>query len=244
MARFVRHAGCPKCGSKDNRGVYDDGSEWCFGCHDYAKATSDKFVPSKEDESDDEQRGVGRRIRLLGELVEQSTRALPDYVLAYGAKYDISHEQLLFAGGRYFPPTNSLIFFYRGVDGELSCAQARTFNSQGPKYFNWGSTYPVLDINGTQGKSIVITEDKLSAVKVSQVCDASPALGTQFQNHKLLELMKRGYRKVYVWLDRDKWKEGREICEKAQWLGLSATALLSDEDPKCYSVDQIKEYLK
>ena len=91
---------------------------------------------------------------------------------------------------------------------------------------------------------MVITEDKLSAIKVSAVADAIPALGTQFQNWKLVELFKRGYRRVYVWLDRDKWKEGREICEKAQWLGMSATAVLTDEDPKCYTHEQIMGYLK
>jgi len=89
-----------------------------------------------------------------------------------------------------------------------------------------------------------VTEDKLSAIKVSGVCDAIPALGTTFQNWKLVEALKRGYEHVYVWLDKDKWREGREICDKAKWLGLSATALLTDLDPKCYSHDEIKKYLK
>ena len=49
---------------------------------------------------------------------------------------------------------------------------------------------------------------------------------------------------MFVWLDRDKWKEARDICEKAQWLGLSARAVYSELDPKCYTDEEIKEYLK
>lgn len=32
---FLQHISCPNCGSSDNRGVYDDGHEYCFGCGDY-----------------------------------------------------------------------------------------------------------------------------------------------------------------------------------------------------------------
>ena len=32
MGNFVRHAPCPRCGSKDNLAVYEDGSCFCFGC--------------------------------------------------------------------------------------------------------------------------------------------------------------------------------------------------------------------
>jgi len=44
---------------------------------------------------------------------------------------------------------------------------------------------------------------------------------------------------VFVWLDKDKWREGREICEKAQWIGMSATAIITEEDPKYYSEEEI-----
>lgn len=91
---------------------------------------------------------------------------------------------------------------------------------------------------------VVVTEDALSAAKVSRHTHAWPALGTQFQLHKLVYLQKRGFQEVVVWLDADKWREGREICEKAQWMGLSARAIYSEHDPKSYSDEQILEYLK
>jgi len=245
MARFVRHARCEKCGSKDNNGIYDDGSEFCFGCKKYSPPTSEKFIPQvRESAGDTEVDGDNGQLEVL---FRESSTALPSTIVEYAAGYGLSVPDILGSGGLYFSRTNALIFFYRGIDGKLCCAQARSFGSKGksyPKYFNWGSTYHTFDLIGGRGKTLVVTEDKLSAIKVSEVCDAIPALGTTFQNWKLVEALKRGYEHIYVWLDKDKWREGREICDKAKWLGLSATALLTDLDPKCYSHDEIKEYLK
>jgi len=49
---------------------------------------------------------------------------------------------------------------------------------------------------------------------------------------------------VVVWLDSDKWREAREIAEAFKLVGLSATTLLTDLDPKCYSNEEIRNYLK
>jgi len=32
MARFLKHVACERCGSSDAKGLYDDGSSWCFSC--------------------------------------------------------------------------------------------------------------------------------------------------------------------------------------------------------------------
>ncbi len=93
-------------------------------------------------------------------------------------------------------------------------------------------------------RTVVITEDKLSAMKVSNVSDAIPALGTTFQTHKLIELMKRGYQTIVVWLDSDKWREAREISDQCKWVGLSSKTVLTPLDPKEYGNTQIMEYLK
>ena len=54
----------------------------------------------------------------------------------------------------------------------------------------------------------------------------------------------RGYQEVIVWLDRDKWKEAREISDRVKWMGLASTTVLSDFDPKCYTVEEIQGFLK
>ena len=35
MGRFLRHAPCPHCGSRDAYALYADGSAWCWSCHTY-----------------------------------------------------------------------------------------------------------------------------------------------------------------------------------------------------------------
>jgi Zn ribbon nucleic-acid-binding protein len=32
MSEFSHHEACPKCGSRDNVGVWKDGGKYCFGC--------------------------------------------------------------------------------------------------------------------------------------------------------------------------------------------------------------------
>ena len=90
---------------------------------------------------------------------------------------------------------------------------------------------------------MVITEDALSAIRIASQCDAMPALGTNVPAHKIIAL-KPLYEFITIWLDRDKWREAREIAEKCQWVGLSANTVYTELDPKCYSDLEIKEYLK
>ena len=41
MAEFVRHSPCEDCGSSDARAIYSDGSEHCFSCKGYTRATGE-----------------------------------------------------------------------------------------------------------------------------------------------------------------------------------------------------------
>lgn len=91
---------------------------------------------------------------------------------------------------------------------------------------------------------MVITEDCISSIRVSEVCDAMPALGTAVPLHKITYLKSLGYTDVIVWLDSDKWREARDIAEKFKLVGLSAKTVLSELDPKKYTKEQIMEYLK
>lgn len=243
MARFTGHESCPKCGSRDNVARYDDGSAWCFGCHYYEPPDGQRFIPKSTDlPASDEHTGLSR---IYNAMVRDCSTEIPARVVDYCGRFGIGVPELLKAGGRWYPRTESLVFFYYDKEGTICCIQGRSFstNRQTSKYHNWGTPYQVIDINGTRGTSIVITEDKLSAIKVARVADAFPALGTSFQVHKLVELKRRGYQRVVVWLDHDKWRESREIVEKAQWIGLSASSVLTEDDPKCYDEKTIEKML-
>jgi len=69
-----------------------------------------------------------------------------------------------------------------------------------------------------------------------------PALGTHVPAHKIIAL-KASYEFITIWLDRDKWREAREIADKCKWVGLSANTVYSDLDPKCYSNLEIQNFL-
>lgn len=239
MARFKRHEGCPKCGSKDNLARYDDGSAWCFGCHYFEPRDAGNFVPMGMGTDD------GGALPSLAAVLSRCKRDYSESALHYCSRFNIFVPDLLKCGALWDPRTESLCFVYRDKEGTVCCIQGRSFstNRQASKYHNWGTTHDVIDINGSKGHTIVITEDKLSAIKVARVADAFPALGTTFQVHKLVELKKRGYQRVVVWLDYDKWRESREIVDKAKWIGLEACSVLSEDDPKCYDEQTIERYL-
>ena len=239
MARFKGHESCPKCGSRDNLARYDDGSAWCFGCHYYEHRAAEHFIPNSTEHVDTD----GHRDLL--QLVSKHNLEYSEAAVDYCSRFGVSVPDLLKHGAQWDPRTESLCFVYHDKEGTVCCIQGRSFstNRQTSKYHNWGTTHDVIDINGNKGHTVVITEDKLSAIKVARVADAFPALGTTFQVHKLVELKKRGYQRVLVWLDYDKWRESREIVDKARWIGLSAGSIITEDDPKCYDEQTIERYL-
>lgn len=52
-SEFLRHEPCPKCGSKDNLGRYDDGHGHCFGCGYYEKGENMGQAQTSEPDSFD-----------------------------------------------------------------------------------------------------------------------------------------------------------------------------------------------
>lgn len=233
MARFIKHTSCPRCGSRDNLGEYDDGSAYCFGCGFYRSRNQ---IPEhfRQGEPDDES---------VVTLPSDYTTDFPVHAARWLTKDGITIEEVLQAGIGYSPSYNQVLFPYENEEGKLTLIQARNFNPGKPKYFNKGSNHGVLHLIGNRGHSVVITEDALSAIKVARQMDACPALGTNFQADKIYRLIKKGYTQLIVWLDRDKWREAREIADKAKWAGLSAKTMFSELDPKVYTDEQIKEFL-
>ena len=154
------------------------------------------------------------------------------------------------AGILYSPYYDQLIFAYRNKEGAIACIQARNFNPERAakaKYFNSGRSSEVSPIfkakDPVLARHLVITEDALSSLRIAALSDAMPALGTHVPVQKIIAL-KPFYEFVTVWLDSDKLREAREIAEKCKWLGLSAKTVYSELDPKCYTNEEILEFLK
>lgn len=245
MALFVKHEPCPKCGSRDNLGRYDDGSAWCFGCHYREPRSGEKFNPKViEDE---------RPVLVAHDLCND----FPRHVVEWLARYDVSVAEALKHGWKYSPTWDQLVFVWYDERGLPLFSQARNFR-QGAKtkYFNQGTPADILPIfrklvdsvagaggrSAAQSRTLVVVEDAVSAAKISRQCDAMPCLGSYLPVKKLTRL-KPFYEFLVVWLDEDKLKEAREIAQMAKWIGMSSRVIYTEKDPKEYSDAEIGSYL-
>lgn len=242
MAVFVRHEACPKCGSRDNLAVYDDGSSWCFGCGYTVRSSISGFV--KETMLVEEQ---------TWSLPDDLTQDFPQEVFDFIKPYELTVAELIKyeyyfsrrAGGlwRVFD-TNSNQHLCASSRSSGGAAEYRQIHSRtkGPKTRFFGSKEEACAIAGAEHNSstLVIVEDSMSSLKVGRTVACAPLFGTSLTMNKLTEYAK-DYQQIVVWLDRDKFKEAWAIADRFKWLGCATKVVLTDKDPKYYSEIEIYE---
>lgn len=131
------------------------------------------------------------------------------------------------------------------LDGpKLVYWQARGFDKDRPKYLNPKVDKPVYKSGPYSAGPLVITEDILSAVKVGQVARAWSILGTALSSATATEIASLGV-PVLIWLDPDEAgrKGRRRIAASLRAMGVSVRIIRAEQDPKYYSLDEIKEIL-
>lgn len=236
MARFVGHESCPACGSRDNLGRYDDGSAFCFGCKYTERA---KHAPPRTlKETNDE--------RTTPQLPDDTGNYFAPVAVEWLASYHCTVEQAIRAGVRWSESRQQLIFTL-----EDGCWQARNFNefqASKRKYFTTGDVNSTIKVYSAGEKTspstqrLAIVEDCLSAIRISEVTDAMPVLGSHLSSARLTRVA-RFYEEMVIWLDHDKLKEARDIAMRAKMLGRSTRVIYTDDDPKCFTTDKLKEIL-
>ena len=150
MAKFLKHTNCPKCGSKDNLAIYDDGGSFCFtpGCNYY-----DKFTQSM-DNITMEMSGVVDSIK--------DRRITEDTCKKYGVtiEYDSSGN----ISKHHYP-------YYHALSGDLLLVKTRYVANK--KFTCSGISQGVglfgQNICRGSGKYITITEGELDALAVSEM---------------------------------------------------------------------------
>jgi len=242
MATFVKHESCPSCGSRDNLARYSDGSAYCFGCRYTERGDKSPFVGERDGKSESNADGIG--------FPDDATNILDGRGLEWLAQYGLGAGEAFRAGFKWSPYWQHLLMPFYDGDGNLCCIQAKNFDAKRAskaKYYNVGekaqsrTIYVSLCAQERSGvhRRLVLTEDAVSALVVSQVSDAKPLLGTSIPREQIAEIAK-SYDELIVWLDDDKWREGRSIADCAKLLGMKTKTLLTDRDPKEFSVDDIK----
>ncbi|MDI9686585.1 toprim domain-containing protein [Burkholderia cenocepacia] len=131
---------------------------------------------------------------------------------------------------------------YDSLTGLPSYWQARTLDKTNPrKYLNPRVDKARLIVRYGQGNAIVLTEDMLSAYKVSRVGVAGwSILGTELNDFTASEVI-TACKPVYVWLDPDKAGQtaAAKIIRKLKAYGVRCTSVLSERDPKLLSKPDI-----
>ena len=67
--------------------------------------------------------------------------------------------------------------------------------------------------------------------------------GSNVSSKKLAQLLLLDYKHVILWLDYDKYNYAQTVVPKARMLGLQTSVLVTKEDPKEYSYDEINTFL-
>lgn len=255
MKGFLRHEACPNCGSKDNLGRYADGSAWCFGCHYRERRDATRWKPNttaddvESDESPPKPDDCGTSFSPTAvEWLAQYYLDIPT-AIQRGVVYSPSRDQIIYQLGNVWQARN--LRYPTGEVGEGQGNKKRRFS----KNFTSGNVNECTHIYGVDESSgsmaggisahaeaLVLVEDPVSSIRVASVCDSMPLLGSHLAISRLNAL--RGlYKRLVVWLDSDKLKEARRMAQQARLIGMDVRVIWTEKDPKCYTKEEIYDFL-
>lgn len=215
---FIRHAPCPKCKSKDNLAIYSDG-EYCFGCHTakkYTKEIKEDKVPTK----------------FTGHLDVEIPYKYIKYLESFGLT-----ERNIRSHFAYWSEADRLVFHC-----QAEYYEARSLTKE-PKVLSFGVKpqycFPNIPANGI----LVLVEDVISALKVSNVFCSGPLFGSSLSS-EWIRLIEKYKCKPIFWLDKDKLKASKEYRDKFRAKGIDSSIIFTPKDPKYYYKYEISEYVK
>jgi len=67
--------------------------------------------------------------------------------------------------------------------------------------------------------------------------------GSNVSSKKLAQLILLNYKHIILWLDFDKYNYAQTVVPKARMLGLQTSLLVTKEDPKKYSYEEITKFI-
>ena len=243
MSKFLYHEPCPACGSKDNLAVYDDGHKYCFGCHWQEQgliSLRNVFKSSLEAAGAPQARS------------SYPSDAQSDFIrldaLQWLLKSHITQEQRQQWNIQWSPnrqmlcwPITAFVSNARlGWQGRCFAPDAKT------KTVIYGSIHDNVCVLAQQWplpNTVVMVEDYISAIRVSTYYPCVPLFGCN-STIRDLETLFSHFDKLVVWLDSDKLDNARKIAQKASLIGFDARVCYTELDPKAYSNEDIKNYLK
>lgn len=245
----IKQTQCPKCRelgkdiSHDNLANYSDGHSYCYSCGYYIFPSGNEKITQFT-----QPKQVLQKHTML--LPEDCTNTYPERALNWIKQYEISENTLNLHNCVWSDTHSRLLFPIYSVDGNLLAYQGRDFSldktKKLPKWYGEGNLKDTFNILG-QGNILVLTEDIISAIKVS-MCGvmAMPLYGCVVGRERFKHLYKLYGDTVgiYIWLDPDKRTEALKEAKLGQLCGLHTHPIFSNKDPKEHSYEEIREILK
>lgn len=243
IERFSHHEPCPRCGSRNNLGVWDNGHKFCFGCKYY--------VPSPDSIEQLRKRlTMAENTNNNGNVasIDSSsfTGVIPKKALGWLRTYGITDSEILHHGILWNTARDSLVFGIRDQHG-IVLTNERYFgtNPNAPKYWTTGSkeTNNIYLLNSLTPNCLIFVEDYVSAIKVSRFANCLPLFGSQIPANALKWASER-FKCLRVWLDMDKATESLKQASKlSQWVS-NTRSIITELDPKEYSNNELIKILK
>lgn len=243
MGRWIKHEGCLNCGSRDNVGVYDDGSKFCFGCHWYTRPEGTdrlkEFAASRLlNAYEHHERGIGIN------LPTDYTLDIPGAHLVWLHQY-LNQWEILDHKIGYSPQYNRIIFPIYDRAMKLLLWTGRAGEGLTPKYLTMGKRNEALDVVSSNVLSdrVVVVEDRVSAIRTSAVCSSVALFGSVMPLEWAVTLSK-AFSGVVLWLDSDKRSEAlKQALKLSPFFRHGVKVVFSKEDPKCYNDQEISKHL-
>jgi twinkle protein len=199
MGVCIGHTNCPKCGSKDNVAIYEDGSEHCFtpDCGYFKKATGERVERTRVTEK------RATPLQYDGEYLQLGSRGIDKaQVKKYGVKTR---------------PAGTVIFPYRNKDGDIVASKLRNPKKQ----FMYTGDKEKLElfgqsVFGTGGKYLTITEGEFDAMACRQMIGDYPVVSIHSSTMAKRDIKNNldfveSYEKIYLCLDND--EAGRKATQ-------------------------------
>lgn len=246
-SRFSHHEPCKACGSKDNFARYESGSGFCFGCG---------FYESGQSVAISRLQGMVKRPKISLETNvlrsppdDTDLGGYPENVIEWIGRYGLSVADLIRHEVGWSKSREQLIYRFYGEGDDLVLWQARNFKlgtSRKDRFYTAGSPTDVIATyySRKSTNTACLVEDCISGIVVanSGCADGIPCFSAAMPEKKLTRLAKL-YKKIFIWLDGDKFSEGQKIGRQLGLMGVQTKVLYSKEDPKIYPLDYIEAKL-
>lgn len=240
MAHHVRNEACPACRALgkdihgDNLGVFSDGGQHCWSCGWHRNGDSLQEFKAQVSSRDGE---FTKSVVLPRDVDFQLPSQARDYLRQYSLTPRQIHDNRIM-WSEYW---SRLIFPYFDDTGLLAWQGRYLGDEQGKaKWFSQGDLKNILHIlhSTTKSDKLVLVEDVISAIRVSQFTDSMPIFGSYISTTMMLRLIKR-YGIILVWLDKDKEKDNYKFSKQLRDFGVQSRSIVTDKDPKELDNEQI-----